>query len=59
MAPETRRLIQLTVEAADETERLLDMLLAKKRAAERRAWLEHNGNTSRRSERASHARDAT
>ena len=44
MAPETRRLIQLTVDAEDETEPLLDMLLAKKRAAERRAWLEHNGN---------------
>jgi topoisomerase-4 subunit B len=44
MAPETRRLIQLTIDAEDETERLLDMLLAKKRAAERRAWLEHNGN---------------
>jgi len=44
MAAETRRLIQLTVEAEDETERLLDLLLAKKRAAERRAWLEHNGN---------------
>jgi topoisomerase-4 subunit B len=44
MAPETRRLIQLTVDAEEETERLLDMLLAKKRAPERRAWLERNGN---------------
>jgi topoisomerase-4 subunit B len=44
MAPETRRLIRLTVDAEEETERLLDMLLAKKRASERRAWLERNGD---------------
>jgi topoisomerase-4 subunit B len=44
MARETRRLIQLTVDAQDETERLLDMLLAKKRAPERRVWLEQKGN---------------
>jgi topoisomerase IV subunit B len=44
MAPETRRLVQLTVDAKDETESLLDMLLGKKRASERRAWLERNGN---------------
>ena len=44
MAPETRRLVQLTVEAQDEADRLLDMLLAKKRAADRRDWLETKGN---------------
>ncbi len=42
--PRTRRLLQLTVTAKDQTERLLDMLLAKKRAADRRQWLERNGN---------------
>jgi topoisomerase-4 subunit B len=44
MAPESRRLVQLTVEAKDETEQLLDMLLAKKRSADRREWLETKGN---------------
>ena len=40
MAPETRRLVQLTVEAKDEADQMLDMLLAKKRASDRREWLE-------------------
>jgi topoisomerase-4 subunit B len=44
MAPETRRLVQLTVEAKDEADQMLDMLLAKKRAADRREWLETKGN---------------
>jgi topoisomerase-4 subunit B len=44
MLPETRRLLQLTVEASDDTEQLLDMLLAKKRSADRRSWLEAKGN---------------
>lgn len=44
MAPATRRLLQLTVDAADETDQLMDMLLAKKRAADRRDWLESKGN---------------
>lgn len=44
MLPESRRLVQLTLEARDDTEQLLDMLLAKKRAADRRAWLETKGN---------------
>jgi len=43
MAPDTRRLVQLTVEA-DEVDELMDMLLAKKRAADRRAWLESKGH---------------
>ena len=42
--PRTRRLLQLTIEARDETDRMLDMLLAKKRAGDRREWLERNGN---------------
>jgi topoisomerase-4 subunit B len=44
MAPQTRRLVQLTVEPGDDTPGLLDMLLAKKRAADRRSWLEHKGD---------------
>ncbi len=42
--PETRRLIQLTVEADDNTHSLMDMLLAKKRASDRRSWLERRGD---------------
>lgn len=44
MAPETRRLIQLTIEAKDQADQMLDMLLAKKRAGDRREWLETKGN---------------
>ena len=44
MAPETRRLVQLTVEARDEADQMLDMLLAKKRSSDRREWLETKGN---------------
>jgi topoisomerase-4 subunit B len=42
--PSTRRLVQLTIEAADETDQLMDKLLAKKRASDRREWLEEKGN---------------
>ena len=42
--PRTRRLVQLTIEAEDQTDQLMDMLLAKKRAADRREWLEQKGN---------------
>jgi topoisomerase-4 subunit B len=42
--PSTRRLVQLTVEARDDTDQLMDKLLAKKRAADRREWLEQKGN---------------
>jgi topoisomerase-4 subunit B len=44
MAPETRRLVQLTVSEEDHSHRLIDMLLAKKRAADRRCWLEKKGD---------------
>jgi topoisomerase-4 subunit B len=44
IAPATRRLIQLTLAADDTVNNLLDMLLAKKRAGDRRAWLEEKGN---------------
>ena len=42
--PDTRRLVQLTVEPGDDTHQLMDMLLAKKRAGERKAWLEAKGD---------------
>jgi topoisomerase-4 subunit B len=44
MAPETRRLVQLTLKAGDLTHELMDMLLAKKRAGDRREWLQAKGD---------------
>jgi topoisomerase IV subunit B len=42
--PDTRRLVQLTIEADDGTARVMDLLLAKKRAADRKEWLETKGD---------------
>ena len=44
MAPDTRRLVQLGLDAEAETLGVMDMLLAKKRAADRRSWLERRGD---------------
>ena len=44
MDPDTRRLVQLGLEPGDGTEAVLDRLLAKKRAADRKSWLEANGH---------------
>lgn len=44
MDPDTRRLVQLTIEPHDHTDKMLDMLLAKKRAHDRKNWLEKKGN---------------
>ena len=44
MDPNTRRLVQLTLDEGDDTQQLMDMLLAKKRASDRRDWLESKGN---------------
>jgi topoisomerase-4 subunit B len=45
MAKETRRLVQLTIDGKkDNSVEVMDMLLAKKRAADRRVWLEEKGN---------------
>lgn len=48
MAPNTRRLVQLTFEAqgeeSQETMETMDMLLAKKRAEDRKNWLQANGD---------------
>ncbi|EQD65969.1 DNA topoisomerase IV subunit B [mine drainage metagenome] len=42
--PDTRRLVQLTVEDAAATASLMDLLLAKKRSGERKTWLERKGD---------------
>jgi len=42
--PDTRRLVQLTIEDGDDTRSVMDMLLAKKRAGDRKAWLEAKGD---------------
>ncbi len=44
MNPDTRRLVQLTINARDKTDQTMDMLLAKKRSKDRRSWLETKGN---------------
>ncbi|HSN01030.1 MAG TPA: DNA topoisomerase IV subunit B [Rudaea sp.] len=44
MHPDTRRLVQLTVDADDGTAPLMDMLLSKKRAGDRKEWLEAKGD---------------
>jgi topoisomerase-4 subunit B len=44
MNPDTRRLVQLTVEAETLATEMMDLLLAKKRSKDRRNWLEEKGN---------------
>ncbi|MFD2189329.1 DNA topoisomerase IV subunit B [Pistricoccus aurantiacus] len=44
MAVDTRRLVQLTREEDDGTLEMMDMLLARKRASDRKSWLEDYGN---------------
>ena len=44
IAPETRRLVRLTVAPGDDTDEAVDLLLAKKRASDRREWLERDGS---------------
>lgn len=44
MNADTRRLVRLKIEAGDETNQLMDMLLAKKRASDRKSWLEEKGD---------------
>lgn len=44
MDPNTRRLVQLTIDDAEETLALMDMLLAKKRSGDRKTWLETKGD---------------
>jgi topoisomerase-4 subunit B len=44
MNPDTRRLVQLTLGDTAGVHERLDLLLAKKRAGDRKAWLEERGN---------------
>jgi topoisomerase-4 subunit B len=44
MDPDTRRLVRLVLDAGDGTNSMLDMLLAKKRAGDRKSWLEKKGD---------------
>jgi len=44
MCPETRRLVKLTLPDIKKAGKMMDMLLAKKRASDRKAWLESKGN---------------
>ena len=44
MDPNTRRLVQLSLEPGDGTNEMMDMLLAKKRSSDRKEWLETHGN---------------
>ena len=44
MSPETRRLVRLTLPDIKKAERMMDMLLAKKRASDRKRWLESKGD---------------
>ena len=44
MDPDTRRLVRLVLDAGDGTNQMLDMLLAKKRASDRKSWLESKGD---------------
>jgi topoisomerase-4 subunit B len=44
MDPNTRRLVQLTIDDEEATREMMDMLLGKKRAPDRKAWLESKGD---------------
>ena len=44
MKPETRRLVQLTLSSSDNANSVFDLLLSKKRAPDRKEWLEKKGN---------------
>ncbi|MFT5235396.1 MAG: topoisomerase-4 subunit B [Shewanella sp.] len=44
MDPNTRRLVQLTIDDVEDTMALMDMLLAKKRSGDRKIWLETKGD---------------
>ena len=44
MDPNTRRLVQLSLDDFETTREMMDMLLAKKRSSDRKAWLESKGD---------------
>ncbi len=44
ISPDSRRLVQLTIDAGDDTYKIMDMLLGKKNIQDRKSWLEKKGN---------------
>jgi len=46
--PDTRRLVQLTIDSETKTSQMMDMLLGKKRASDRKSWLEDKGDLATR-----------
>jgi topoisomerase-4 subunit B len=44
MDPATRRLVLLTLDDEIEAMAIMDMMLAKKRAPDRKSWIETKGN---------------
>ena len=44
ISKDSRRLVQLTVDAGDNTYKIMDMLLGKKTIQQRKAWLEKKGD---------------
>ena len=44
IAPDTRRLAQLTIVPGDKTFKIMDMMLSKKRASDRKDWLQSKGD---------------
>src|SRR6056300_579111 len=44
MDPDTRRLVQLVLDEGGDTDSIFDLLLAKKRAGDRKTWLEQKGD---------------
>ena len=46
MAPDTRRLVRLTIDSVMDAFDTMDLLLAKKRSKDRRDWLERKGQLS-------------
>jgi len=42
--PDTRRLVQMTIDSDAQTTKVMDMLLGKKRASDRKSWLEDKGD---------------
>ena len=44
MDPDTRRLVQLVLDEDGDTDSMFDLLLAKKRAGDRKTWLESKGD---------------
>jgi hypothetical protein len=54
MDPRTRRLVQLTIEAKDDSDSIMDMMLAKKRASDRKVLGAITGNRRGRLEPTDH-----